>query len=284
MKYRIEETKREVERRFDDKLDVPRVLPALMGDGLGNVEVAGQPGYVYVRIGSDLTPGKAFNARVPNIEDYAVFVGYDAQLQPELFQVLGLRRAYTGSGLNIRVIPQVGPHHETHEWMGNDGSDVVYVHLRQWMPLRVRTVSAFTVQVDRGIVYRSGWVEVSTQQLDLAAYQPRPGACYVLLYLDADGTLSATAGSTVTPAGDLDYSDIPEPTADEFPLAAVRLYGGQTAIQDNYSVRDIVDLRWPQVNSALDSVPTMAAIGDAIMTDGDGTVMVDGDGNVMMES
>ncbi len=249
MTIRIREVQRTFSAEMAGKADTPQVFPALLGDGVGSVAVPGRPGWVYVRIGSDLTRGQAFNVRVPNRDNLPVLVGYDP-ISPRLFQVLSLRHVYTVGGAGYTVIAQAGPHHETHEWAGVDGSDVVYVHARQWLPLRVRIVSGFLMQVDGGPIYRAGaWRQIATQQLDLEAYKPALGARWVLLYLDAAGTLAARAGGNIA-AGDLNYANIPAPEADEFPLAGVRLYGGQTAILDTYTSSDVVDLRWPQTNAA----------------------------------
>jgi len=251
----VRQPQRAYQKTLDRKQDVIPAWPALMGDGAGTVEVSTRSGWVYVRVGSDEILGQAFNNRVPNRDNLPVLVGYEP-VQPDLYQVLSIREVYAGADSGHDVIPQVPSHHETHEWMGDDGCDLVYVHLRQWMPLRLRVVNGMTVQVDRGVMYRGGWVEVSTQQMDLTGCRPTGGGRYVLMYLDADGILGARSGDVVVPASGIALTDIPEPGLSEFPLAAVMVYGGQTSVQDNYTYRNVMDLRWPQFSTTGQAVVT----------------------------
>ena len=211
-----------------------------------------------------MIPGQALNQRVPNRNDLPIIVGYDP-IQPELFQVLSIREVYHGSDdiITSGLIPNVGPHHTTHEWSG-DGDDTVYVHLRQFLPLLVRPTSGMEVQIDQGIIYRGGWIAVADQTLDLTTYRPTipSRARYVLISVDADGVATATAGTQATKAA-LAVTDIPTPDPDHFCCAAVRVYTGQTEIIDYGTDYDIVDLRFPQMDGMRASAANMLKlIGD----------------------
>lgn len=236
------------------KQDVTNAMPALMGNGHGVVEVPNQPGYVYIRLGQgDL--GQAYNNRCPFTDNLAIYVGYDPVLDPDrrIFQVLSVRMGdYSGAGNT--PTPNVGPHHTTHEYGGGDD---VYIDWRRLMGLRVGRPSGFQVTVDQGVILRAGaWLNVTSQTLDLSAMKPIGAlSCYVLVVMDSTGTATATAGASV--AGALDISDCPIPAADEIPLAAVRLYGTQSAIGDTPTDPDIVDLRFPQASSMGPSVPAV---------------------------
>ena len=152
----------------------------------------------------------------------------------------------TMPGRAIRLYPNVGPHHETHEYGGGDD---VYVSWRRLMGFRVGRPSAYNVTVDQGNILRAGaWQAVLAQTLALAAFRAALAsgqARYVLIALDSAGVATATPGAIVA-VGTLDISDCPIPAAGEIPLAAVRLYGTQTSIGDVPTAPDIIDLRFPQ--------------------------------------
>lgn len=246
-------------RLFQDKLaakqDQVVVSPGLLGrvsDQL--VEVASRPGYVYVRIGNSEAQGQVRNKRTPSTYNLPVYVGID-QITGE-YEVLGIRQSqYIGAGYD--QIPEIGPHHKTHEWPSlgdttSDGSDATFIHWRQIRYLRVTVVSGFTVRVDRAPLYRDGvgWTWVTEQTLNLTSLKPTSGARYVLLYLDADAVFLYRAGTLIQPAADLAFSDIPAPLSGEMPLAAVLLSGSQTALVESRTRQDITDLRFPQTSQA----------------------------------
>lgn len=244
----ILDARRSFKQKFDSKQDVANPIPALMGDGKGNIDVAGQPGQVYIRIGNNEDLGQAFNNRCPLRDNLPVFVGYDPITDPDrrIFQVLSIRvTEYTDAG--YAVIPNVMAHHASHEYGGGDD---VYVDWRRLLNFRVGNPSAFQVTVDPGVIYRGGaWLQVAAQTLNLVASKPAGiSALYVLISLNATGVATATVG---TPVGSgLNISNCPAVPSGHIALAAVRLYGTQTAIGDTPSAPDIVDLRFPQVNAA----------------------------------
>jgi len=235
------------------------VLPALLGDGQGNIVVANRPGYVYVRVGSEDLYGQAFNGKVPARDNLPVLVGWD-DLRPNLFQVLGIRQVYLDSvDSDVTIIPEVPPHGHTHEFptvddSDSDGSDTIFAAWRQIWGLRIKVDSGFTVSVERSPIFRdgTGWVWVDTQQIDLTADVPDHWARYVLMYLDEDGILQSENGDIIDKAT-IDINDCPDPDPGEFALAGILLYAGQTGVHDNGDEQNIIDLRWPQAYQAKDS-------------------------------
>jgi len=244
---KIIESRRILKSRLDAKQDVLRAIPALMGDGNGNVAIVNQPGYVYVRIG-DGDLGQAFSNRCPQRDNLAVYVGYDPVTDPDrrTFQVLSVRMAdYAGAG-NTPIM-NVPPHHAYHEYGGGDDT---LIDWRRIMGMRVGRPSGFSVTTDPGVILRAGvWTAIASQTLNLTALKPAglQQARYVLIVLDATGVATATPGALTTIAL-LTIADCPIPAAGEIPLGAVRLYGIQTSIGDTPSAPDIIDLRFPQAS------------------------------------
>lgn len=242
----INQTRRQFKSRMATKQDVWRAIPALLGDGNGTVEVAGQPGYVYIRVG-DGDLGQAFNNRCQLRDNLAVYVGYDPITDPDrrIFQVLTVRMAdYAEAGYT--PVPNVGPHNTTHYFGGGDD---VYVEWRRLMGLRVGRPVAFVVTVDPGIFYSAGaWTEIPSTTVDLTATHAAlvgVQAQYVLISLSPAGVVTATVGAAVASIVLLTMADCPSPPAGHIPLAAVRLYKVQTSIDDVPASPDIVDLRFP---------------------------------------
>lgn len=237
--------------------------PALLGLGNDTVQVAGKPGYVWVRLGVTGNDGvtMVWNQQVTYRDGLAVTVGYRPE-QPTLLQILCQREVYAGD--EDGFIPQIVPHHQTHQWDDpGGGDDVVYTQKRQWMPLRVGAAGDFEVSIQPDIVWRQGaWVSLVVQSLDLAEYVPVGlYARYVLVALDETGAACAVPGALITPPSSITIGDCPGPTSLEMmPLAAIRLYQGQPALSDVRGNRDIFDLRWPQSAGADSSVALMAAI------------------------
>lgn len=229
--------------------------PALLGDGHGTVEVAGWPGWVWVRVGSDERLERAFNQRVPLRDGLAIIVGYD-WLQPKMFQVLSQRDdAYAGAGTGQPVIPQVVGHHESHQFPtidddDSDGSDVTYIHWRQMRGLRVYIVSGFTVGIERWPIRRGSTnIWIATQQINLTADRPVSGARYVTMYLDTDGVFQRRLGSIVA-AASITIADAPLTVAGEWELANVLLWSTQVELKDDGERQDIVDRRFPATYAA----------------------------------
>lgn len=225
-------------------------FPALLGDGRGNVPVPNMPGFVYIRYGEEGEDGVsvAYNQVVPLHDGLAITVGYRID-QPRLLQVISQRRVYVGTGQG--QIPNVVAHHHTHEYPeagdpNASGSDMTVGHWRQMRGLRTVVVSSFTVALEPWLVYgESGYRWINYQTLDLVSDRPSAGACYALTYVDSDGVFKRRLGPTV-PSPELNVDDhTPSLLAGERPSAVIRLYRGQTSIQETREIKDIWDARWP---------------------------------------
>jgi len=210
--------------------------PALLGDGMGNVEVSERPGYVYVRVGSEELVGQAYNNRVPNRENLPIIIGYSSE-QPTLFQVLSIREVYAGADSGHSPIPQVVAHHKSHE-LGNadDGSDVVWVQKQQVLPLLAYPTSPSSLSINVAgdwYAWDDGWNYFSGGVADLSGYVPASmsDALYVLISIDgATNAIQYTAGSSLVPGAAL-ADQIPSAPSGSVPVVAVYLTGGTTAIE-----------------------------------------------------
>lgn len=209
-------------------------VPAFLGDSSGTV-ATGVPGYAYARLYSGETI-EIFNGRVANIPNLPVLIGIENSM-PGILQVLSARDVYAEAG--VFNLPDHAPNHQ---WPGHD---TVWVEGQQIMPLLVQPSSGFIVQIYEGYLSTpTGFIHVLEQTVDLSASQPASGALYVLLQVDGAGMVTAKAGSTVAVKELLTAADIPLPDADNYPIAAVRLYDGQEEILCNAQINDIVDLRF----------------------------------------
>ena len=257
---------------FDKREEKRQYWPALMGDAQGNIKVTGRPMFVHVRVGSDEVSGQAYNNCLPNRFNLPCIVGYAAE-DPTLFQVISERACYIGyPGAEDLAAPRVPSHHETHEWgNGLGGDDAVYVHVRQYRPFRVGKDESgdFVVRIEGGAHYDGGFIQLEDQTIDLTASQPAgTQGLYALIYLATDGTATARVGTAAATAGALDLqTDCPVPLAGERALAAVRLYGWQTEIDD---YNDITDLREAstiaQITDLLKQLALVAAEFDFLLS------------------
>ena len=232
--------------------------PAVLGDGNGLVAVPNLVKRVYVRM-PDGHAAVVFNDdRVPLTNNLPVVVGYD-YINPSLFQVLGLRQTYNGN--ENGGYPSIGMHHASHEYLADHGGqDVVNVHARQILPARLTAIGGLKVGVYNSPLYTSaGWKSAALASLDLTAQVPASGARYVLVSQALDGSLVATAGSTVAIRTYLQLSNIPTPPTNARPIGAVVLERGQTTITEDRERQDLLDLRFPTLR-AWPVISTTAAL------------------------
>jgi len=238
--------------------------PAMTGDVNGVVEIPGRPYFIYVRIGSDEIPAVAYNNEVPSRYNVPVIVG-ELPWLPGVFQVLSERPVWAGTGADGGwVLPRVPYHHQMHEW-GNPlgGDDAVFSHLRQLNEGMFRVGKDdggnFIVKIAGGnFKVGSNYGAIAEQTIDLSAYQPAGvQGRYVLVYLNGSGVGLATAGTPVATVAALALGDCPVAGADDWALAAVRLYGWQAAI-DDYA--DVDDLRWAQLFDSASAALTGLAL------------------------
>jgi len=254
-------------RRFEEVLaqyePIRPADPALMGDGLGNVAVSGRDGFVYIRVGSELVVGQAYNNRVPNRENLPIIVGYSSD-QPALFQVLSIREVYAGADSGHDMIPQVVAHHNSHE-LGNadGGDDVVYVQKQQILPLLAYETDPASMYINVAsdwYPWQSGFkfFEGATSA-DLSGYVPTTSgqARYLLVSVDgATNILQYTEGDTWSlylPPADLS-SLVPDAPAGSVPVVAIYLPYGTTALTRETNLYDVRILISPVGGSLLPAV------------------------------
>lgn len=255
----IKQAKREFkEKALDPKQDILPYDPGVLTDfeGNGTARVSTLVDHAYVSIGNEEAPIKVLNRRVPFYPGLAVYVGIDPI--DGVYQVMGLRDSeYIRSGQNYP--PRVPEHHESHQFQ-DSGYDLVWSDFEQISTLMIRAapdLGNFWVRMTEGPLPRgTGWIWVSaangnTVTLNLAGDVPVAGGLMALVYLDDNGDLQRKLSATVG-MGSLDITLTPAPDEGEFALAAVRLYSSQTSISDNYTTRDIIQLRFPQYNTAGD--------------------------------
>ncbi|MHB8191825.1 MAG: hypothetical protein ACYDGL_00930 [Bellilinea sp.] len=254
--------RRAFERRLDKKQDALPAMPGILGDPAGQVGTP-IPNVVYVQVAQTVTT--AICTTVPHIAGLPVWVGY-APHMPDKLQVIS-QRIIGGAGTE-ETQAGVTRHAASHEWDGVGaigGTDVVKVHLQQFMPLRVFPYTGLTVAVYPGMAFgASGWMTVADtnvfgmpvpKTLDLQFDSPTTAdkSRYILITIDTSGALVKTLGTEVDSTA-LTLSDIPAtPAGTLLLLAAVRLYFGQTDLVENRNGTDIVDLRWPGLSVGNDA-------------------------------
>jgi hypothetical protein len=267
-------------RRLDNTRNQPKMpaKPCRLGDTNSVLDVyngeALPDGYVVVR-DDDGNLSVAFNSRVTNVANLAVYVGYDPVLEPTLYQVLGQRDIYP-----TQQAPYGLPlHHKTHEY---PHSDTVSIHSEQFLPALVTANSGMVLTIFPSFcpVSTGGWVYIhgtgagNVYLLDLAATRPTAGAQAFAICARDDGTISVVAGGTVTTPELLTAAQFPAmPDATYHPLCAVRLYSGQSTIRQGTLSPDLYDLRaWLGGGSGSSGYtpPATTAANDFQVGDGSG--------------
>jgi hypothetical protein len=212
-------------------------------DYTGKPDVAGRPGYVWVReYGANGGVFQALNTKVQKRVGLTVQLAVDPKA-PFTRRVLGVDESilvsldgYTGS-------PYLPNHHADHEWPDQaPGPDALQVYPRSIVPLRTQAGAGLTVDVAYLIYAYNGARKIfqGYTGFDISSHQPASGqALYVLVYLDpATNALGSTAGTATTDSPTV-IPTLPAFTDNTEPSAFVRLDGDQTAITE----ADIVDAR-----------------------------------------
>lgn len=244
---------RKLKQRLDSKQNAMERIPAVMGDGAGNLFVSGQNDYVYCSIGGQ--PAAVYNNRVINQIGLAVWVGRTPE-EPNLLQVLSTRSATPGGENNsVGFAPA-----KRYEWHApNGGQDPLAVHLRAITFLRLgvsgttNTASTLYADLYRGWVHTSaGFINIPRQNINLFTHIPSTAnkAAMVLITIDDAGAVIQTKGAEVD-IDALTIADVPEvPAGTAFLCGAIRVYNGQTEIQDGRTNTDIWDGRFSWMSGA----------------------------------
>lgn len=239
--------------RFDEKLDTITTISAVIGDGEGNVWVSGRDKYVYCRTASGIE--QVLCTKIQPEHGMWVTIGVDPMDPPEK-QVLTAENYMPGSS-NSGIVTGPAPAIR-YQWMANGGGqDPLFVELRQFLPLRVGVYLGMLIEIYAGAFkYGTSRITVSRQTKNLSSHIPSTAgkAAAVLITIDSSGTVVATKGSEVDIAN-LAITDIPAaPAGTVLELAAVRVYNGQTAVQESRVNTDIIDLRQGAMPNIHDAV------------------------------
>ena len=241
--------RRTLKNKFDEKADSPVIYSGKLGDGLGTVNAGN--GKVYVRISN--TVNTALCSGIPYINNLDVWVGYTAEM-PTVLRVLGQQPNQSSV-----YFDGIGKHAKQHEWMGQGvggGTDVLSVHLQQFLPLMVFPYGEYQVGVYPGIAWINGEYKLIAdinshgkpvpKVIDLREFAPAVGKeFYTLIGVNTSGEIEIIQGTEVNKQT-MALSDIPEASETmQIKLAAVRRYADQLSIVVNRETVDIVDLRFP---------------------------------------
>ena len=207
------------------------VEQGLLGDTSGVVKIRDH--WVWITlINGDLV--KAWNEKVPNSRP-----GLHVELEWQRGRWYVTRAL---DDFDDPVFTGVVEHADTH---ARFGGDIDWVDETRILPGLVTAYSGMTVAVYAlAMLGSSAWKVTSTQYLDLTSYIPASGANWLLLEMTTAGTITATAGASVSARELLTESGIPMPVTSGKALAAVKMYYGQSAVVQSSTQNDIRDLRW----------------------------------------
>lgn len=289
---------REAFRALDlSKKDRDLYIPAILGFYIGGnqvVEVPNRPGYVYVRIRSNLNEVvQVYNDKVSPVFDLPVLI-YRDEMDVSRYRIYSRDVGrYNDWGSSTSYIPRHGNQHSFNPDTGG-GGDITFVYGKQFMPLALTpsgSVGAGNVILNGYPYYQNtAWHYAGTTGTpDILTYKPTgSNARVILIYLDSDSNPQVLAGNylaeNITGTSQI-ISYLPSlPSAYDIPLGAIRLVSGTSKVLwDN-----IYDLRPFVVGDGF--VPTLYAPVDAsyitlglngtltnerVLTAGDGISFVD---------
>lgn len=257
---------------------------AYAGDGEGNVYTS-QANYYLVRYPLASSPTvEIYNNRINLIDGLRIIVGYTAY-QPNLLQVLDVAdQRLDGVDPNDNPVSPgdvgystVAPHWVNHQYLGADSG---YINWRQMSALGVFPTypASLSVTIWPGTIPRPGAdIDVDYQTVDLTSHVPASGARYVLISFDSTGAVVATDGAIKAGGfAALTNADIPDTPVGNWRSCAILMYLGQTAIVENASEIDFLDLRFPEEHPSVISpfvVSTVTKTGDYTASSSDDIIV-----------
>ena len=207
----------------------------------GSIVNADRPNYIRITLLDD-TEIEAFNDGVSQIAGVLVTVYQDYD-NASIFRAREplIDPAYDFSWIFVKF------HAPNHTW---PGPDTAYIETRQILPLRP-TVNGFILSV------RQGWYKnpynilyFNTETVDLTPYKPTQGARYILVYINNFGVLSILEGPVQATKYLLTTAHIPDLPLEGRDICVIRLYSGQTKIEDSNVNPDLIDTRFSSSNSS----------------------------------
>lgn len=244
------EAVKEIKGALGEKQNAIEWKPAMTGDGHGLVDAGN--GMIYVRLGTNSSVIQVINGGISLQDGVLCRIEKPAHDPLHWYAIRASDQHIDENGGNHPGL-NTEPHARTHRYLGVDQVDIDW---RQIENMRMFAVAGtLTVRVMPFWIPRPGADVTSEtiQTIDLTSHVPTSGARFVLLSIDSTGAIVVTDGALKDDVFDLDYSvDVPDTPSGNFQIAAVRLYTGQTAIQESTVSNDIRDRRWPQERIAGD--------------------------------
>jgi hypothetical protein len=225
-------------RDMFDTLDHAKGIPAILGDGAGNVAHPRIENHVWIQLLTDPATGNvklatAYNAVVPERHGILVYVKPSRRRGRRPYEIVGPygQELYPGRDW---AYDGAGPHALMHLWP--DGADIISINPRQIIGLRAREQDTpdMTLQVDAGWYDREGFKEFAGGNSP-AFTDPAPNWRWDLLVIDTGDALAIETG---TP-GTYETVTVPTPSAGVVPICAVLLGPGQTSITETCIYPDL---------------------------------------------
>lgn len=241
--------------------------------GANTVEVAGRPGFVWVRLRNVTNEViQAFNETTSPVYNLPVLVERDLD-SPTRYRIVSRDIDVYGSNWGTSA-PYLANHGFQHSWNNNDpniGGDVTWVYQQQFTPLMVMpsgSNGAGNVLIGAGINHYGNIFSYvgSTGTGNLLTYKPTGSTANLLLvYLDHEtgnfGVLEGTpVANTVTGTYQV-VANLPAPPTGTVPLAGIRLVSGTSSIgwRNIYDVRPFFVAQTTVVGGGGGGAPTDAS-------------------------
>lgn len=240
----MSKTLRDIRKLLERRSKTRRPWVGLVGTADGVIEVPGRPMFWYVRPkGTDL-PIPVRGGGAPKIAGTEVLVGRDP-VRRNIVRILGLGDSVGGAASESQATESHAGSH------GPAGSDPVYVSSWQIIDALVYPTTGMTVRVNAGRAIVQGYITpIAATTVNLAGHVPVSGARWALIRADRYGAVDVVDGEAVDSLADLTLGMIPDADEDHAPLAAARLYAGQTALSKLVASPDVLDLRFAPASPA----------------------------------
>lgn len=239
-RYRLKkQTKKLNTLKQDEVLYIPGLLGIKIG-GSKKVEVPDRPGFVYVRLRSDLSETiKAYNDKVAVVYDLPVIVVRDSTNR-NYYSVHSKDTGIYNNWGSTAYLPRHGAQHSFDP--NSPGADMVWVWDNQFMqfaPIPSGSNGSLNLIIEPGVFYSERydrWIYAgNTGTPSFSSYKPTgSSARAVLCYIDFDGNPQLEPGNhfSVTATGTRDVlGQLPIMPGDiEIPICAVRLLSGTSSI------------------------------------------------------
>lgn len=207
--------------------DYTNIQTVRLGKLDGSTVLTGVPGILWARQWNGKEIQVHNKALVSYKFDLRVLVGV-RRTQPTRWVILEEMEDYlTPSGGGA-----IAPHHEQHEW---GGEDMVWIDRKQIIQLTCLAAGNFLVQV-YGAIVRVGntYVEVETQTVDLSPYVVDAGAKFVTIECSETGVLSVNnTGENFETIANAAGSYIPVPSQSNILVCAVLMYESQPNLSND---------------------------------------------------